>query len=121
MANWCTSASGGRAIPPSAAVNRQKDPIANLHGRNSRINGQDTANTLIANQIWKRRRPVECSLDEVQIVVINGRKFHADQGQTRVRLRRLRDINQFDDVGWIPKRRDPKCTHFFISFDGYCL
>jgi hypothetical protein len=94
----------------------QKDPIANLHGRNPRAKGQDTANTLFADQSWKRRRPVECSLDEEQVVVIDGRKFHADQGLTRVRLRRLRDINQFEDVGWIPKRRDLNCTHSFIFF-----
>jgi hypothetical protein len=46
---------------------------------------------------------VECSVDEEQVVVIDGRKFHADQGLTRVRLRRPRDINQFEDAGWIPK------------------
>src|SRR6267378_4542270 len=103
------------ALPPRTAVNRQKDPIANLHGGNPRTNGQDTANTLIADQIWKRRRPVECSLDEEHVVVIDGRKFHADQRQTHIRPR-LRDINQFDDVGWIPKRRDLHCTHSLISF-----
>ena len=64
----CDQATCGNqyALLPRVAVKRQTDPIASLHVRDPRTKGQDTANTLIADQIWKRRRPVECSLDEEQ-------------------------------------------------------
>ena len=54
---------------------------------------------------------MECSLDEEHVVVIDGRKFHTDQSLTRVGLRRLRDINQFDDVGWIESLFENQQSH----------